>query len=189
MVDHEILISRLESYVGIQGTVLKWFRSYLTNRKFSVCIGKHSSSVAHLSCGVPQGSILAPKLFSLYMLPLGSLFSKHGVSFHLYVDDTQLYLPLKRKDSCSIEVLLACLQDLKSWLSQKILALNEENTEVVLFGPSDFYDGSNLDLGFLSSNVTPCVKNLGVLLDSGLRSIYVALQKLKLFFPSGNLKQ
>lgn len=81
MVDHKILISRLESYVGIQGIVLIWFRSYSTNRKFSVCIGKHTSSVVHLSCGVPQGSILAPTLFSLYMLPLGSLFSKHGVSF------------------------------------------------------------------------------------------------------------
>ncbi len=157
-----------ESYVGIQGTVLKWFRSYLTNRKFSVCIGKHTTSVAHLSCGVPQGSILAPTLFSFHMLPMGSLFSKHGVSFQFYADDTQLYLPLKRKDSCSIEGLLACLRDLKSWLSQIFLALNEEKTEVVLFGPSDFYDGSNLDLGFLSSHVTPCAKNLGVLLDSGL---------------------
>ncbi len=65
--------------------------------------------------------------------------------------------------------MLACLQDLKSWLLQTFLALNEEKTEVVLFGPSDFYDGSNLDQGFLNSNATPCAKNLGVLLDSGLR--------------------
>ncbi len=90
IVDHTILISQLENLVGIQDTVLKWFQSFLNNRKFSVCIGNHTSSAAHLSCGVPQGSILAPILFSLYLLPLGSIFLKYGVSFHLYADDTQL---------------------------------------------------------------------------------------------------
>ncbi len=72
MVDHTILISRLENLVGIQGTVLNWFQSFLTNRKFSV-----SFSAAHLSCGVPQGSILAPILFSLYLLPFGLHFCKN----------------------------------------------------------------------------------------------------------------
>ncbi len=139
MVDHTILISRLENLVGMQDTVLKWFQSFLNNR-FSVCIGKHTSSAAHLSCGVPQGSILAPTLFSLYLLPLGSILFKYVISFHLYADDTQLYLSFKHNDSSSIEVMLACLQEAKSWLAQKCLALNENKTEIVLFGPSDFYD-------------------------------------------------
>ncbi len=75
MVDNKILISRLENLVGIQGTVLNWFQSFLTNRQFSVCIGKHTSSAAHLSCGVPQGSILAPTLF---------LFIPAAIGFHLF---------------------------------------------------------------------------------------------------------
>ncbi len=193
MVDHTILISRLENLVGMQDTVLKWFQSFLNNRKFSVCIGKHTSSAAHLSCGVPQGSILAPTLFSLYLLPLSSIFLKYSIYFHLYADDTQLYLSFKHNDSSSIEVLLACLQEAKSWLEHKCLALNENKTEIVLFGPSDFYDLGGLD--DLSSYVSPCVKNLGVLFDSGLKFdkqinyvvnhvfiIYDILQKLNLFF-------
>ncbi len=63
---HSILISRLEHYVGLRGNVLKWFASYLHNRCCAVNIANHTSSIARLICGVPQGSILAPILFSLY---------------------------------------------------------------------------------------------------------------------------
>jgi len=70
-VDHSILISRLQHLVGLQGALLNWFSSYLTNRTFSVMLDDFSSSSAPLSSGVPQGSILGPVLFSLYMLPLG----------------------------------------------------------------------------------------------------------------------
>ncbi len=57
--------------MGIQGNALKWFQSYFNNRRFSVSVGEFTSDAAPLTCGVPQGSILAPILFSLYMLPLG----------------------------------------------------------------------------------------------------------------------
>ena len=71
-VDHSILLYRLEKWVGIRDTALEWFKSYLSDRTFTVILGNASSSVTALTCGVPQGSILGPLLFSIYMLPSGS---------------------------------------------------------------------------------------------------------------------
>lgn len=80
-VDHRILLSRLERSIGISGTVLKWFQWFCQIEVFffNVSLGVHSSSVALLTCGVPQRSILVPLLFSLYE-PQGSTMSTFGVS-------------------------------------------------------------------------------------------------------------
>ncbi|CAJ1061240.1 RNA-directed DNA polymerase from mobile element jockey [Xyrichtys novacula] len=135
-VDHSILISRLEHCVGIKGVALDWFRSYLRDRSFCVQIDNSASSTAPLPHGVPQGSILGPLLFAFYLLPLGSVFRKHGISFHFYADDCQIYLPLAQNNSNSVHQLTDCLKDIKAWLSFNFLSLNENKTEVMLFGPS-----------------------------------------------------
>ncbi len=62
-VDHTILVSRLEQYVGIQGVALQWFKSYLSNRSFAVNVGEFLSTSAPLTSSVLQGSILAPLPF------------------------------------------------------------------------------------------------------------------------------
>ena len=112
-VDNTILMSRLVNFVGIKGTALRWFESYLTDRSFSVHLGEYSSGKAPLKCGVPQGSVLGPVLFSLYMLPLASVFEKYNVSFHRFADDIQIYLPLNHKTKTSLQPLLGCLNDVK----------------------------------------------------------------------------
>ncbi len=71
------------------------------------------STSAPLSCGIPQRPVLAPVFFSLYILPLGQILSKYGVSFHCYADDTQLYLPLKPTVSITVERLVECFEEIK----------------------------------------------------------------------------
>ena len=90
-IDYAILLDRLENRVGLSGTVLHWFRSYLCNRKYFVSMGDFKSDLVSMTCGVPQGSILGPVLFNLYMLPLGPNIQKNNVAYHSYADDTQLY--------------------------------------------------------------------------------------------------
>ncbi|KAI2648158.1 RNA-directed DNA polymerase from mobile element jockey [Labeo rohita] len=76
-VDHKILLERLENWVGLSGMALNWFRSYLEGRGYYVSIGEHKSKWTSMTCGVPQGSILASLLFSLYMLPLSKIMRKN----------------------------------------------------------------------------------------------------------------
>jgi len=167
-IDHSILISRLECDVGLKGIVLQWFQSYLSGRTFRVKLGNCSSSVAHLTCGLPQGSILSPSLFSLYMLPLGTILRRHGVSFHCYADDTQMYVPIKRNDPSALSSFLSCLDEVKFWLDQNFLFLNENKTEIIVFGSTVNPQAATFDLGRLAAFRSSTVRNLGVLLDESL---------------------
>ena len=67
--DHSILITRLSSWFGIHGSVLNWFKSYMSSLSFRVKCDNHVSSPHTCSCGVPQGSVLGPLLFIMYTTP------------------------------------------------------------------------------------------------------------------------
>uniref|UniRef100_A0A672IAL3 Reverse transcriptase domain-containing protein n=1 Tax=Salarias fasciatus TaxID=181472 RepID=A0A672IAL3_SALFA len=168
-VDHHILINRLSHLVGLSGTVLNWFSSFLTDRCFYVSLDTCSSGTHEIRCGVPQGSILGPILFNLYMLPLGDVIRRHGISFHSYADDTQLYIAVSPDDSGPIETLFNCISDIKSWMAVNFLQLNQDKTEVLVIGP----EGQREKILPKLRDFKPAqlVKNLGVIFDSELSFI------------------
>jgi hypothetical protein len=101
-VDHQLLLSSLSS-IGITGVALQWFSLYLSGR---------SQTVA--DCGVPQGSVLGPILFNLYTASLGRLLHNCGVKYHMYADDTQVYLsapPAELTNAISaVEACIGCVR-------------------------------------------------------------------------------
>ena len=135
-VDHEILLRTLSESIGLTWKALSWFRSYLNNRSCSVCIDGEFSHTQSLEYGVPQGSVLGPLAFTIYIKPIGEIIRRHGIRFHIYADDTQIYCTFNPKDPESIQSALSklssCIQDLKLWMTQNMLKLNDTKTEFLI---------------------------------------------------------
>ena len=167
-VDHRILLNRLHNLIGISGTVFKWFQSYLTDREFFISLNECSSMSYKLNCGVPQGSILGPLLFNLYMLPLGDVIRRHGINFHSYADDTQLYIAVSPDDTGPIDALFNCISEIEYWMAQNFLQLNQDKTEILVIGPEALREKLNFKLDALQIKPSDKIKNLGVVFDSDL---------------------
>ena len=98
-VSHCMLLNRLKYMIGVTGQALSWLESYLSDRSQHVIIGECRSKLAVLEQGVPQGSILGPLLFTLYITLLGRISRESGISFQSYVDDQQNYVSFKLKST------------------------------------------------------------------------------------------
>ena len=90
-INHNILIRRLRLRYGFVDKALDWVISYLKERRQRIVIGDHSPSTTTLTTGFPQGSVLGPLLFSLYVQPIGDIIRAHGLFFHQYADNLQVY--------------------------------------------------------------------------------------------------
>ena len=135
-IDHSVLFDRMENIIGIEGTALNWFRSYLGGRSQRIQFGDVISLISVLLLfGVPQGSVLGPLLFLIYMLPLGEIIRGYGFRLHIYADDTQVYLAIRHEteDIQTVQLQL-CLKDIHQWMSNNFLKLNSGKTEVLVMG-------------------------------------------------------
>ena len=90
-INHDILIRRLRLRYGFVGKALDWIISYLQERTQRIITGGQSSDTTTLTAGVPQGFVLGPLLFSLYVQPIGDIDRAHGLFLHHYADDLHIY--------------------------------------------------------------------------------------------------
>ena len=170
-VDHDILLHRLQYRFGIGDKCISWLKSYLSDRTQFVNIENKFSSSRNLRCGVPQGSVLGPLLYSMYTAPLADIIRSHNMSFHFFADDTQLYLtfnPNIQNDEISAKNRIeACLHDINKWMMSNKLMLNGGKTEFLILHarhkPSPYL--SSIKIGQNIVSTSPSAKNIGVWFD------------------------
>ena len=116
-VNHRILLSKMEHY-GIRGCALEWIKSYLSNRKQYVSVNGSNSNLLPITCGVPQGSVLGPLLFLIYINDLPNASKK--LTFYLFADDTNIYYE-SQDLSDLIRIVNKELRLVKKWLDSNKL--------------------------------------------------------------------
>ena len=179
-VDHQLLINRYQDYFGLSDTVLNWMSSYLADRHQAVQIGSCQSNVQPVDSGFPQGSTLGGPKFNMYATPLHYLAEQHGVEDSGYADDSNLFISFDVSDIVETDnaklKMEACVADVKTWMLQSKLLLNNSKTEVILFQPPsqsrNLPQDSHTVLGGTEIKISNVVKSLGVHLDKSLKMVH-----------------
>ena len=128
-VNHEIILDKLE-YYGVRGIALDWFKSYLSDRMQCTEIGDTQSKLDFIKCGVPQGSILGPLLFLLYINDI--VMSSKLFEFILFADDTSLFYSHKNKHDAET-IINNELSNISQWLAANKLSLNVGKSKLLIF--------------------------------------------------------
>jgi Reverse transcriptase (RNA-dependent DNA polymerase)/Endonuclease-reverse transcriptase len=172
-IDHGILIKRLRQTFGVTGNALNWLASYLQGRVSFVHYGNASSNKSDVEAGVPQGSVLGPYLFTLYIAPLSNVIRSFGINHHQYADDTQLYISTSKNDLlptvCRLE---NCITSVHKWMLHNWLSLNPKKSDVIQFisgrGQNRVEDVASVAVSGVPIRPSSCVKSLGITFDSDL---------------------
>ena len=162
----KIIIKKLEHY-GFRGVVNQWFKSYLSNRYQRVKIGNTLSDECKIEYGVPQGSVLGPILFLLYINDIQ--YSSKILKFHLFADDTSTIY--SHNDLKNIEETYNNeLKNVLEWLRANKLSLNVLKSKLVIFHPKYKKINQNIKIKINNTAIkeTNYAKYLGVLLDKNL---------------------
>ena len=126
-VNHTILLNKLDSY-GVRGVAKQWIKSYLTNRQQYVTINGYESDKENIIHGVPQGSVLGPILFTIYINDMNNCI-KNALAFHFADDTNLLYMPQKKRyNSNIVRRLNTDLRALDNWLRANKISLNSTKT-------------------------------------------------------------
>ena len=198
-VNHNILLSKLNSY-GIRGQTADWFRSYLTNRKQYVHVNGSKSCPKLIKCGVPQGSILGPLLFLIFINDITR--SSNLFKYNLYADDSTLSTCLREGElENSTDLINDELEKVYKWLSANKIAINKKKTKFMVISYNKNIMLPTITMGGNIIEEADSIKFLGIHIDNHLTfrdhinktSIKISksigiIHKLNKFLPSNILK-
>ena len=194
---HEGLLLKLEA-AGISGNLLRWFRSYLTNRKQRVVLPGAESEWTYIRAGVPQGSILGPLLLLLF---INDIVAEIGCNIRLFADDTSLFITVENPDTAA-ELLNIDLDKILKWAKKWLVLFNPVKTESFLASrkrikpvhPPLFMEGSQIveveshkHLGIFLSNDCTWHKHIDYIKDKAWKRVN-AMRKLKYEFDRKSLE-
>ena len=170
-INHQLLIEKLYNMFGFESCAVSLIKSYLNDRSQYVDFDNIRSEALKLSCGVPQGSILGPLLFSLFINDLPSALN--GVNFHMYADDVQLYASSKIADrSALVELMNSNIRSVTEWTIANGLLLNATKTQAIKVCKKSvsgvLHDLPKIMVGDTEISYSNVVKNLGLYLDQHL---------------------
>ena len=193
-IDHEILLQRLKFSYGIDNKALSWIQSYLSSRTQSVSTKSNLTSLpSSVDWGVPQGSVLGPILFIMYMKPLNSICQTHSIQCQSFADDSQIHSSSSANDvTNAFDKTQKCYDDIKDWMNMNKLKLNDDKTELLLIHSNHKTLSKELPSSIIigNSNISfsKNAKNLGITLSDTLslethvnntcRSAYAELRKI-----------
>ena len=164
--NHEILLKQHEHY-GIRGNCLKWFENYLYKRTQIVKIGNHRSNKRTISTGVPQGSILGPLIFLLYINDIENC--SEIISFVMYADDTNAFYSDKNLKSLT-NIMQEEMNKVTNWLNVNKLSINTTKTKYIIFKSSNKKCDTEINIQPNHNTIQQVthVKFLGVIIDQNL---------------------
>ena len=160
-INHDILLHKLSHY-GIRGKALEWFRSYLSNRKQFVFLNGTSSTMQSLECGVPQGSLLGPLLFLIYINDFQ--YSSNVLSFILFADDSNIFLSHPDPHHL-LAIVNTELKSVTQWVKANKLSLNVQKTKFMLFSNSLNNLPGDIVLDNFNLEQVNSIKFLGLTID------------------------
>ena len=172
-IDHPIIVQRLHTDFGFTDAVLQWFSSYLTNRTHYISLSNHCSDFTHVHSGVPQGSVLGPILFAMYIKPLSAIIDSHSIIHHSFADDLllQMSAPPDRISEI-LHSMQSCIGDVKAWATANMLKLIDNMAELMLVTSNRTKHLNNLPTSITIGNAQvpfkQSLKNLGFTLDCHL---------------------